>query len=89
MDKTEQRLSPLYRVLPRRTSKGGVRPGVTSDPDNDENWAFPCHMDSITTLEKRRIVATVVQIGVIAQMNTHVYTFDGELFLHKAGGPHA
>ena len=33
------------------------------------------------------IVATVVQIGVIAQMNTHVYTFDGELFLQKAGGP--
>ena len=35
LDKSEQRLSPLYRVLPRRTSKGGVRPGVTSDPDND------------------------------------------------------
>ena len=86
LDKTEQRLSPLYRVLPRRTSKGGVRPGVTSDPDNDENWAFPCQMESLTTLEKKRIVATVVQIGVLTMMGTHVYTFDGKLFLQKAGG---
>jgi hypothetical protein len=60
---------------------------VTSDPDNDEHWAFPCHMDSITTLEKGRIVATVVQIGVLTMMGTHMYSFDGTLFLQKAGGP--
>ena len=27
------------------------------------------------------IVATVVQIGVLAMMNTHVYSFDGEMYL--------
>ena len=41
MNKTDQRTSPLWRVLPRRTSRGGVRPGVTSSPDNEEHWFFP------------------------------------------------
>jgi hypothetical protein len=85
LSKTEQRLSNLRRVLPWRTAKGGVRPGVTADPEKEENWVFP--PVEPTELEERMIVATVVQIGVIAQMNTHVYTFDGELFLQKAGGP--
>jgi hypothetical protein len=31
LSKEEQRLSPLARILPKRTSKGGIRPGVTSD----------------------------------------------------------
>ena len=38
-------------------------------------------------LEKRQIVATVIQIGVLTMMGTHVYSFDGNLFLQKAGGP--
>ena len=41
MNKTDQRLSPLWRVLPRRTSGGGVHPGVTSSPENEEHWFFP------------------------------------------------
>jgi hypothetical protein len=69
----------------RESAKGGVRPAMTSDPDNDKNWDFPCQVESLTTMEKRRIVATVVQIGVLTMMGTHVYTFDGKLFW--AGGP--
>ena len=41
MNKTDQRTSSLCRVLPRGTSRGGVRPGVTSYPDNEEHWFFP------------------------------------------------
>ena len=41
LSKSEQRISNLYRVLPRRTARGEVRPGVTADPENEENWAFP------------------------------------------------
>ena len=85
LSKSEQRISKLYRVLPRRTAKGGVRPGCTADPEKEENWIFPAATP--TELDERMIVATVVQIGVLAQMNTHVYTFDGEMFLQKAGGP--
>ena len=58
----EQRRSPLYRVLPRRTTSNGVKPGVSSKPKNDENWMYPAK--EMTELEERLIVATAVQIGV-------------------------
>jgi hypothetical protein len=35
LTKEEQALSPLSAVLPRRTAKGGVRPGVSADPRKD------------------------------------------------------
>ena len=63
MNKTDQRTSPLWRVLPRRTSSGGVRPGVTSSPDNEEHWYFPGA--ELTLNDKRLIIATVVKIGVL------------------------
>ena len=79
-------ISNCHKVLPtRRSGVTGVRPGVTANPEKVENWIFP--LVELTTLEERMVVATVVQLGVIAQMNTHVYTFDGDLFLQKAGGP--
>jgi hypothetical protein len=83
----EQRLSPLSRILPRRVTKGngGVRPGVSADPKKDDNWLFP--KAERTELEERMLVAMDVQIGVIAVMNTHQYSFNGKTFLQKAGGP--
>jgi hypothetical protein len=33
------------------------------------------------------IVAMAVQIGIIAVMNTHQYSFKGKTFLQKSGGP--
>ena len=33
------------------------------------------------------IVATVVKIGVLVMMNTHIYTWNGESYLQRAGGP--
>ena len=85
LTKEEQAVHPLKRVLPRRTSKGGVRPGVTADPRREENWIFP--EVEMTRKEKRMIVATVIQIGVLTMMNTHIYEFDSEIFLQRAGGP--
>ena len=82
MYKTDQRLSPLWRVLPRRTSGGGVHPGVTSSPENEEHWCFPGA--ELTDHEKRMIVATVVKIRVLLMMNTHINTWDGETFLQTA-----
>ena len=83
--KTEQRISPLYCVLPRRLSEGGSRPGVTASVDKDDHRVFP--EVELTTLEKRIIIATMMQIGVLVMFNTHVYSFNGEMFLQKAGGP--
>ena len=85
MNETDQRTSPLWRILPRRTSRGGVRPGITASPDNEEHWYFP--NVELTELEKRMVVATVVKVGVLVMMNTHMYTWNGNTFLQKAGGP--
>ena len=82
MNKTDQRTSPLWRVLPRRTARVGVRPGVTASPTNEEHWAFP--WVELTEYKKRLIVATVVKIGVL-EMNTHIYSWNGEIYLQKAG----
>ena len=70
MNKTDQRLSPLWRVLPRRNSKGGIRPGVTSNPEEQEFWSF--RKVELTALEKKIMIDTVVKIGVLCMMNTHL-----------------
>jgi hypothetical protein len=85
LTKEEQAISPLARVLPRRTAKGGVRPGVSSDPRKDDGWEFP--KVERTELEERMLVAMAVEIGIVAMMNTHQYSFDGKTVLQKAGGP--
>jgi hypothetical protein len=81
----EQRRSPLARILPRREARGGVCPGLSTDPRNDENWSF--QKAGRTELRKLMLIATAVQIGVIAVMNTHQYSFTGKDFLQKARGP--
>ena len=69
MTKEEQQMSPLFRVLPKRTAKGGVYPGVTSDPRNDEHWSF--QRTGRTEYEERMMIAMAIQIGVLTSMNTH------------------
>ena len=85
MHKTDQRTSALWRILPRRTSQGGVRPGVTASPDKEDHWFFPTMQ--LTAREKRMVVAMVVRVGVLMMMNSHVYSWDGDNYLQKAGGP--
>ena len=41
----------------------------------------------MTKREKRMIVATVIHLGVLTMINTHMYEFDSEIFLQRAGGP--
>ena len=84
MNKTDQRTSPLWRVLPRRTSGGGVRPGVTASPENEKHWFFP--KVELTDLEKRMVVAMVVKVGVLVMMNTHVYAWNGGNSSRRLGG---
>ena len=85
MHKTDQRTSPLWRIMPRRTSGGGVRPGVTANPDKEQHWYFPPM--NLTEMDKRMVVAMVVKVGVLLMMNTHVYSWDGESYLQGGGGP--
>ena len=72
-------------IVQSRTTKNGVRPGVSANPKNEENWKFP-EVDR-TEFEERLIVAMAIQIGVLTMMATHRYSFNGKTYLQKAGGP--
>ena len=92
---TEQecRLSKLRRVLPRRRSNQGTRPGITGeDPlgpevGSQEQWKFPFLQNGLTELEKKMVVATVMQKNVLALFKTHTYSFSNKYFLQLKGGP--
>ena len=68
LTESEARLSSLYPVLPRRITRQGVRPGITSNPENDTNWVFPARI--FTEEQERMIVAKMIQIAVVTMMNT-------------------
>ena len=82
----ERTIHPLGRVLPRRKSKTGSRRWVTGVMKNAENsWIVPDK--EWTDWEKKALVAELVRIGVVVAMNTHIFRWDGRLFLKKNGGP--
>ena len=69
LNKTDQRLPPLWRVLPRRKAAvGGVWPGDTASPRCEENWIFP--NVELTELEKRMILATVIKMNTPCMSST-------------------
>ena len=92
---TEQecRLSKLKRILPIRRSKNGTRPGITGeDPmgpevGSQDQWKFPPLPNGLTSLEKKMVLATVMQKNVLALFKTHTYSFSGKFFLQIKGGP--
>ena len=86
MTDEERTIHPLGRVLPRRKSKTGSRPWVTGLLKNAEkSWIVPDKEWS--ELEKKILVAEMVRIGVIVMMNTHLFRWDGRIFLQRKGGP--
>ena len=50
-----------------------------------KSWRNSC-LD-LFSIEKKRIVAAVIEIAVTVIMSTHVYKFMGKYFLQKQGGP--
>ena len=92
---TEQecRMGQLRRVLPRRRSNKGTRPGITGeDPlgpetGSQDQWKFPSLRNGLTEVEKRMVVAMVVQKAVLAIFKTHTYSFSKKYFLQMKGGP--
>ena len=58
---------------------------MTAPTNKEDNWYFPVQVYSRE--HKRLIVATMVQIGVLTMMNTHLYEFNGRIYLQQSGGP--
>ena len=80
----ETTVHPLGRVLPRRKHKTSSRPWVTGKMKNAENsWNIP--EVEWTDLEKRLMMAEMTRMGVIVMMNSHIFRWDGKLYLQRHG----
>ena len=85
MTEEEQRTSEWRDILPKRTTKNGVKPGITSKSENNKNWRFP--VKEPTEYQKKLIFATMMMIGVLEMMKSHLYMFNNKIYLQQAGGP--
>ena len=89
--KAEVLANGLTRIVPRRRYRKGTKPGLTgSGPkgkvsDDELVWVFP--NTEPTELEKRKLIACCVEIGIRAVFTSHLYEFDGKVYLQKDGGP--
>ena len=87
----KRRRSSLRRILPWRRKTQGTRPGIKgSGPrgrwrGDTEQWVFPRVV--LTELEKKELVATVVEILVDAMFTKHYYTFGNKVYHQRKGGP--
>ena len=91
-DETWCRKSSLWRVLPKRRFKHGVRPGLTgvgpmgAEPDDEVQWEFRPEV-RLTEEQKTTVMAEVMRLAVELMYDTHLYTFGGKCYKQREGGP--
>ena len=76
----------LSRVSPKWMGKRADLLSVTGKKSNG-NMLWRDTNKVIHRWEAKMIVATVVEIGIILTMGTHLYTFNGVTYLQLVGGP--
>ena len=85
------RASSLRRVIPRRRSKNGTRPGIRGEgprgreTGDQEQWIFSNVV--FTKEEEEQLIIEVLKIAVRALFTKHFYTFGGRVFKQSKGGP--
>ena len=85
----EIKAAGLERIVPVQKFTRGQVPGITSkhaqaQPAKDK-WVF---LDlEPTELEKRKLMAAVLEIGVLAAWENSVFQFIGKYYLQQKGGP--
>ena len=84
----EIRAAGLERIVPIRKFTRGRAPGITSAEAKHaeaeraaDKWIFP-DLEP-TELEKRKLMAAVLEIGVRAAWDNSVYQFGGKYYLQK------
>ena len=80
----------LWRYLPFRKKTGGVEPGMASDgakktKGENEQWLWP--KGEIPEKERIELIGVMLEIGVRVLFKNLVYSFGGEHYLQKEGGP--
>ena len=87
------RMEGLHKVCPKRKKTKGRKPSVSgkeqakskSTEEEDSLWSSPTREP--TTLEKRKLLACMLEIGIVASFGLHIYSFAGKIYQQKVGGP--
>ena len=91
LSEQEVKDSDIRIVLPVRANTGGRRPKCTGPeavgPSTDGDKLWTCPTVELTNLEKRKIVAKVMQLAVMAMFTTHLYQFAGKVYHQQLGCP--
>ena len=89
---TEIGVFGLERVVPRRRFTGGAAPKITSkeatSADSEkasDKWIFPDI--ELTSVEKRKLIAACLEIGIRTSFKHSVYTFGGRYYMKQSGSP--
>ena len=82
-------VSVLKDILPKRLAKSGSHPTIKTFhvDEQKERWSYPHPVDFLTLELKRNIVANIIEQMMIEPFETHVYEWEGKLYLQMAGGP--
>ena len=90
-DRFEIRQMGLERLIPSRRYIKGAKPGVTGkeplskEVEDEVRWVFPPGVP--TTIEKRKLLAAALEIGVRKAFSLHLYQFGGKFYHQRDGGP--
>ena len=80
--------SNLQGILPRKIKKGRKATILTVEEDaRVERWWYPHPVDLLTREQKKRIVANVIAQLTKLVFSTHIYEWQGKIFLQVDGGP--
>ena len=86
------RRSSLWRSLPRRRYKHGVRPGLTgvgpmgAEAEDELQWECKPEL-RLTEGQKSKVMAEVMRLAVELMYETHLYTFGGKCYKQRERDP--
>ena len=81
--------SQIAEIILVYKGKRGSKPTIkTAETDEKkERWYYPTPPGKLTAPQKKRLLGCILQQMIKVIFTTHIYEFDGQLYLQLAGGP--
>ena len=80
--KEEAPRNKLWRLLPVRRSKKGIRTGINSMEEEEKHTKWVFRRLEFSEEEKRQILAEVIYHAVKTDFKNNMYQFQGEVRIH-------
>ena len=69
----------------RRSRAGKEQSKIKTTSEEDSMWEHPEREH--TVMEQKKLIAAMLEIGIIASFSLHTYTFAGRIYQQRLGGP--